>query len=70
MSCAAERGDFPARTGRAADNNGESNSAVVRSEIADLYFWLGADAERFGFTPWQTSYLVGPRRMPQPGDLP
>ncbi len=35
-------------------------SAGMRCEIADLYFWLGAEAERVGFTPWQTAWLRYP----------
>jgi hypothetical protein len=29
----------------------------VRDEIQDLYFWLGEEAERAGFTPWATGWL-------------
>jgi hypothetical protein len=34
----------------------------VRDEIQDLYFWLGEEAERAGFTPWVTGWL-GKDRM-------
>jgi len=30
----------------------------TRCEIADLYFWLGVEAESVGFTPWQTAWLA------------
>jgi hypothetical protein len=30
---------------------------TVRDEIQDLYFWLGEEAERAGFTPWVTGWL-------------
>lgn len=33
---------------------------TTRCEIADLYFWLGEEAERVGFTPWQTAWLAVP----------
>ncbi len=31
---------------------------ATRCEIADLYFWLGKEAELVGFTSWQTVWLV------------
>jgi hypothetical protein len=33
-----------------------------RDEIQDLYFWLGAEAEKVGFTPWRTAAWLAPKR--------
>jgi hypothetical protein len=38
----------------------DNASKTTRFEVADLYFWLGEEAERVGFTPWQTAWLVAP----------
>lgn len=38
----------------------DEQSKLTRCEIADLYFWLGKDAEIVGFTPWQTVWLAYP----------
>jgi hypothetical protein len=35
----------------------EGEVTPVRDEIQDLYFWLGEEAERVGFTPWVTGWL-------------
>ena len=39
-------------------------TAGSRCEIAGLYFWLGEEAERVGFTPWQTAWVAVPTTMP------
>ena len=40
-----------------------ADNETIRCEIADLYFWLGEEAERAGFTPWQTVWLSAQRRV-------
>jgi len=44
----------------------DEETASARCEIADLYFWLGKDAEVFGFTAWATSWLVKQRPLGEP----
>ena len=39
------------------------SETTVRDEIQDLYFWLGEEAERIGFTPWQTAWVTQPATM-------
>jgi hypothetical protein len=33
----------------------------TRCEISDLYFWLGEEAEKVGFTSWRTLWLAPPQ---------
>ncbi len=40
----------------------------TRCEISDLYFWLGAEAEIVGFTPWQTAWLAPIVSLPPLGE--
>jgi hypothetical protein len=36
-----------------------SQTTITRDEFQDLYFWLGEEAERVGFTPWRTVAWLG-----------
>lgn len=38
----------------------------TRCEIADLYFWLGEEAELVGFTPWLTAWLGKQEPLSEP----
>jgi hypothetical protein len=52
--------ECPCEDCRAAFRLALHASRRCRCEITDLYFWLGADAEIVGFTPWQTAWVAEP----------
>jgi hypothetical protein len=59
--------DIDVPTGCADDQSAlggavEAMAESTRCEIADLYFWLGKEAEMVGFTPWQHVWLARPEQ--------
>ena len=44
----------------------DEQTTDARCEIADLYFWLGKDAEVSRFTAWATSLLAKQRPLGEP----